>query len=221
MLRGWLFDRALKKLRRSKEPVIADYAHSVWPDPDTPAGQASYCALDFELDGLREDADILQVGWLPFEGQTIRLDSARSLDIRSMSRLDDDAVAIHGIGEQRAEAGVPLKAAFRELLPDLGGRIIIAHGASIERRALSRMAKSVFGTGLPIRAICTLALERRIHPNLVGTDPYRLGASRARYRLPASPLHDALEDAIATAELFQAQLLHLPRDTVLKGLETV
>lgn len=220
MLRSWRFERSLKALRRSADPALAAYATAAWPSADLPAQEAPCLALDFELDGLSEGADILQAGWLPFEGTSLRLSKARSCDIRSTARLDDKAVTIHGIGEERAAAGLPLEQVLRELLPCLSGRIIVAHAAAIERSAVRRMARAVFGVDLPLRTVCTLTLEQRMHPNLVGTAPYRLGATRKRYGLPDYPPHDALTDAIAAAELFRAQLTRLPANVTLAEVES-
>ena len=47
----------------------------------------------------------------------------------------------------------------------------------------------------------------------------RLANSRLRYNLPTYPPHEALTDAIATAELFQAQIKHhFSPDTAIKKL---
>lgn len=219
MIGDWWFARSLRALARSPEGALAAYGSASWPDARCPAGEAPLCALDFELDGLDDGAHVLQAGWVPFEGRRLRLDGAQVCDIRSRATLNDGAVAIHGIGEQRAAAGRPVKEALRALLPDIAGRIVIAHGASIERAALRRLAANAFGVSLPVRTICTLALERRLHPGLVGTAPYRLGAARRRYGLPVYPPHDALSDAMAAAELFLAQLTRLPADIRLVSLE--
>lgn len=47
----------------------------------------------------------------------------------------------------------------------------------------------------------------------------RLANTRSRYHLPTYPPHDALTDAIATAELLQAQIhYHFDGDTPIKKL---
>jgi DNA polymerase-3 subunit epsilon len=63
-----------------------------------------------------------------------------------------------------------------------------------------------------------MAIEAHLHPNrnpsrwqkLMGKQPIsiRLADSRTRYGLPHYAGHNALIDAIATAELFQAQVQH-------------
>ncbi|MEM6857468.1 MAG: exonuclease domain-containing protein [Pseudomonadota bacterium] len=215
----WRFDRVLSALRDSGHPALETYASAPWPSPDTPALAAPYLALDFELDGLRKGAHLLQAGWAPFEGTALRLGDAQSLDIRSNAELDPEAVTIHGIGEERAARGLPVGEVIHALIMALSGRIMVAHAAGIERSVLAGAAQSLFGVKLPIRCICTLTLERQINPNLVGAEVYRLGATRARYGLPEYEPHDALTDALAAAELFHAQLTRLPGGTTLADIE--
>lgn len=178
-----------------------------------------YLALDFELDGLRKNAHLLQAGWVPFAGRSIAMGEAQSLDIRSDAQLDDEAVTIHGIGEQRAAQGEPLAKVISPLIEALAGRLMVAHAAGIENAALRGAAKKLYGEDLPIRYVCTLTLERRMNPNLVGPEVYRLANCRKRYGLPDYQAHDALTDAIAAAELFQAQLSRLPPDTTIGEIE--
>ncbi|MDJ0979636.1 MAG: exonuclease domain-containing protein [Erythrobacter sp.] len=216
----WRFDRALAVLESASDPALVAYANAPWPTKDTLAREAAYLALDFELDGLRKGAHLLQAGWTPFEGTKLRLDESRSLDIRSDATLDRLAVTVHGIGEQRAARGTPVGEVMRHLVHALAGRILVAHAAAIERTALSQAVRALFGVKLPIRCVCTLALERTLHPNLTGGEAYRLGPTRARYGLPEYEPHDALTDAIAAAELLAAQLSRMPEHTTLEHLES-
>lgn len=220
MLERWRFDRGLRRLADSEIDVLRAYAATDWPDRDMPVTEAPLLALDFELDGLRKDAHLLQAGWLAFDAQAIPLADAQSHDIRSDAQLNDQAVTIHGIGEQRAVLGKPIGEVIAALIEALAGRVMVAHAAGIERHALQSAAKRLWGVELPIRSICTLTLEKRLHPNLVGAEAYRLGTCRARYGLPEYNAHDALTDALAAAELFQAQLAHCPKGQTLAGLET-
>ena len=219
LLGRWQGERALKALAASEYPKLAAYGAAMWPDPGTLAREAPYLALDFELDGLRKGAHLLQAGWTPFEGRILRLDEAQSLDIRSYAELDRKAVTIHGIGEERAAQGTPVVEALRALIAALTGRIMVAHAAWIERSALSGAVDALSGLTMPIRCVCTLTIERQLNPNLVGAEAYRLANTRARYGLPEYEPHDALTDAIAAAELFQAQLTRLPRDVALRDIE--
>lgn len=217
----WRFERELAALARSGIAPLAAYAAADWPGEDCPAREAPLIALDFELDGLRRGAHLLQAGWTPFTAAAIPLAEAVSCDIRSDAQLDRKAVTIHGIGEERAGAGEPLGAVIERLVGALAGRAMVAHAAAIERTALGDATRAVFGHTLPIRAICTLRLEQHLNPGLTGSEAYRLGPARARYGLPDYAAHDALTDAIAAAELFQAQLSRLPAGVTLGTLEAI
>lgn len=219
MLARWRFERALAKLVQSDEPLLAEYAKADWPGPETPVREAPLIALDFELDGLSSDAHLLQAGWVPFAGRSIAMANARVHDIRSYADLDREAVTIHGIGTARACEGSRPREVISSLISGLGGRVLVAHAAGIERSALQRITQTLYGLPLPIRSICTLELERRLAPDLIGEGVYRLGACRARYGLPEYAAHDALTDALAAAELFQAQLSRMAPDTSLGSLE--
>lgn len=219
MFAKWRFDRALVALKKSEHPVLRNYADADWPDRGGSIEDTRFLALDFELDGLRKDAHLLQAGWVPFSGRSISLAQAHSVDIRSSATLDDTAVTIHGIGEQRAAKGAPIAQVLHELIAALAGRVLVAHAASIEVTALRRATKAIYGTDLPIRSVCTLMLEKHLHHSLVGQQAYRLGPARSRYGLPEYRAHDALTDAIASAELFQAQISRLPSETALSRVE--
>ncbi|VVT20956.1 exonuclease domain-containing protein [Erythrobacter sp. EC-HK427] len=215
------FAHDLRRLGKAEEPVLARYAAAEWPEAGTPVRDAPLLALDFELDGLKRGAHLLQAGWTRFTPRAIPLEHAQVHDIRSNAALDRQAVTIHGIGGQRASEGARLREVIAALIADLAGRVLVAHGASIEVEALQGAAKALYGARLPIRSICTLMLERHLAPNLAGDGAYRLGAARARYGLPAYDAHDALGDAIAAAELLMAQLTRMPRDTTLGRLEAL
>lgn len=222
LIARWRFDRELAALARANgHTALAAYAAAAWPGEDCPAREAPLLALDFELDGLRRGAHLLQAGWTAFTARAITLAEAVSCDIRSDARLDRKAVTIHGIGEQRAGRGDPLDDVIARLVEALAGRVLVAHAAGIEQTALADAVRAVFGAKLPIRTICTLRLEQHIHPGLTGSEAYRLGPARARYGLPEYAAHDALTDAIAAAELLQAQLTRLPAAITLGALEAI
>lgn len=218
---AWQFNRAIAALGNGPSGALQDYALAHWPEPQMPALEAPFLALDFELDGLKQEAHLLQAGWVQCTATSVKLASAVSRDIRSLARLDDHAVTIHGIGEQRAADGTELPVVLDDILKALSGRVLIAHAADIEIGALKRTTRKLFHSALHVRSVCTLRMERALNPHLHEQGAYRLGAVRSRYGLPEYEAHDALSDAIAAAELFQAQLTRLPNDTTLGALEAL
>lgn len=64
-------------------------------------------------------------------------------------------------------------------------------------------------------SLCRSSMWARIKQKLgIKPESIRLGDSRMRYGLPNYPSHHALTDALATAELFQAEVAyHLSPET--------
>ena len=81
---------------------------------------------------------------------------------------------------------------------------------------MARLQRQHLGEGLLFPIIDTMELEARVHPKrsvswwdrLRGRKriSIRLADSRLRYGLPLYQAHHALTDALATAELLQAQV---------------
>ena len=100
----------------------------------------------------------------------------------------------------------------------LNGRIPVVHYRNIERPFLDVALRWRLGEGIRFPVLDTMAIEAHLHPDrnpsrwqkLRGKKPVsiRLADSRLRYQLPHYAAHNALIDAIATAELLQAQVLH-------------
>ncbi len=166
---------------------------------------ARYLALDLETTGgdARHD-DILSFGWLCLDGPEIRLASARHRLVQPRRALREENVGIHRITDDQAAAGESLRAVLSDFLTDLHGRVLIAHYSPTEVGFLDAACRACFGGGFRPPVIDTLVLARRAtagHP----PGSLRLGALRARHHLPRYPLHHALSDALAAAELFLAQ----------------
>src|SRR5690606_14523285 len=102
----------------------------------------------------------------------------------------------------------------------LAGRVVVVHCREIERAFLEVALTARLGEGIEFPVIDTMDLEARLHrapppgflARLFGRKAapasIRLADSRERYGLPRYRAHHALTDALATAELLQAQLAH-------------
>ena len=105
-----------------------------------------------------------------------------------------------------------------EVLQNLAGHVLVAHCREIERQFLNWACRSRIGEPIDFPVVDTMELEARVHrrkqqrlfARLFGGEPpsIRLAASRARYGLPRYRPHHALTDALASAELLQAQIAH-------------
>jgi DNA polymerase-3 subunit epsilon len=178
-------------------------------------------AIDVETTGLDPARDeIVSIGLLPMTLKCIASSASRYWVVRPRIDLNPESVVIHAITHAQIEAAPDLGAVIDELLAALAGRVVVVHCRDIERSFLDRALKARIGEGVEFPVIDTMDLEARIHraarpgffARLFGRKPapvsIRLADSRTRYHLPRYRAHHALTDALATAELLQAQMAH-------------
>lgn len=221
---GWpeyLADRAA----RVRDPLLADYFAAGCASPETPIGEVPLAALDIETTGLdpRRHA-VVSVGVVPFGLARIPLRGARYWVLRPSRALTGTSVTLHHITHAEVQDAPDLAEILPELLATLKGRVAVVHYRHIERPFLDSGIQARLGEGLRFPMIDTMSLEARLHRQSpwarfrrwLGRPPVsiRLQASRERYGLPPYQGHHALVDALATAELLQAQVAsRFSRDT--------
>ncbi|MEQ9547885.1 MAG: 3'-5' exonuclease [Marinobacter sp.] len=199
-------------------------------EPDTPLADAPLVALDFETTGLNPDEhSIVSIGLVPFSLSGIQVGKGRHWVVRPQLPLEQTSITIHGITHTDIDKAPDLGEVLEEILQALAGRIVVVHYRSIERPFFNVALQWRLNEGIRFPVIDTMAIEAHLHPNrrptrwqkFRGIKPVsiRLADSRTRYGLPHYPPHNALIDAIATAELLQAQIhYHFSPDTAVKDL---
>jgi DNA polymerase-3 subunit epsilon len=210
-----MFERFLSKdwqrrraLAKAPVGIMQDYLARSLPNKDTDYGDVDIVALDLETTGLDPQRDnILSYGLVHLRGQSILLESARHAIIRVQQQIPEASAVIHQITDDQAAAGRPLEAVLPEILEQLAGRVMLVHYAGIEQRFLDRACRRLYGAPFVIHTIDTLVLARRlfeIRNHTIQANNLRLFNLRPIYNLPQYKAHNALSDALATAELFLA-----------------
>ncbi len=206
---AWLRLRRRRLARRVGESTLQAFLQAPLPAGNRRLSELDLLALDFETTGLKPDLDrVVSAGWLSISAGAIRMTTARSLNLRPQRELGASA-GVHGLRDIDLVHGDDEPGLLAAMLPALTGRILLAHGASIEHSFLDRMLRRYHGIPLLAPAVCTLSLEARLRQRLGETLEHgqlTLAACRRRYDLPAAHEHEALSDALACAELFLAQL---------------
>lgn len=185
---------------------------------DTPMEEVPLVALDFETTGLNSELDdIVSIGLVPFSTQRIRCSRAAHWIVKPTCPLDEQSVVIHQITHSDILNAPDLTQILGELLQALAGKVAVVHYRHIEREFLFRALMRRIGEGIHFPVIDTMAVEQQVLrrnrgllAKLLNQSPpsVRLPDCRQRYGLPAYQLHHATVDAMATAELLQAQLAH-------------
>jgi DNA polymerase-3 subunit epsilon len=173
-------------------------------------------ALDFETTGLDAQRDhVIAAGWVLIRGDRIVMASAREVRVNSGSSdgVGQSAV-IHGIVDSDLADAGSTGAMMEQLLPELAGRVIVAHAASIERAFLATLLRRMGGVPLPNPFVDTMSLERHLVEGHGGSvrelhGDLTLDACRERHGLPDHQRHSAGADAVASAELLLAQVAQL------------
>ncbi|UYF99055.1 MULTISPECIES: 3'-5' exonuclease [unclassified Halomonas] len=217
-----------KRSAVAQDDALKRFFDTELPGPDTPISEVPMVALDMETTGLDERRHaIVSIGLIHFTLDRIPLSSRRYWVVKPPRPLSEESVTYHHITHSEVSDAPDLDEVLEPLLDELAGRLVVVHFRNIERPFLDAAVKSRRGEGVLFPMIDTMSLEARLHRQTLwsrfrrwlGRPPVsiRLDASRQRYGLPTYQGHHALTDALATAELFQAQVAHrYSRDTLLK-----
>jgi len=194
---------------RAAPGPLHDYLARPFPAPGSDWRDIEYLVLDFETTGIDpREHEILSAGYLVVRDATVHVGSAVHRLIRPEGMLPARSVVVHGITDDLSAQGQPSTEVIGELLAALAGRVLVGHHAATEFHFLSRACRQLFGAPFVGPVIDTLALEARTMRR-DGQQPQRgdlrLGGARTRRGLPRYRAHNALIDALATAELFLAQ----------------
>jgi len=177
-----------------------------------------FVALDLETTGLSPSTDrIVSVGSVCVFGTRVRCSTARHAYVRIDGSVEQSAT-IHQIRDMDLHDARPERDVLDGVLQVLAGRVLLVHHAPVDLGFLRAACRRHYGISLITRTVDTLQLARRLREHgeqRVGEGELRLHALREAYGLPRYSAHNALSDAVATAELYLA-LLHrwAGRDTL-------
>jgi DNA polymerase-3 subunit epsilon len=170
----------------------------------------TYWSLDLETGGLDARRDpILAVGMLPVRDGVVRLAQGYRTLVRPPDggRIDPASVVAHQLLWGEVREAPPLAEVLPEVARRLREGVLLVHHAAIDVTFLKRDFKRC-GLRWPSPTVVdTARLLRRIgrlsQPDLpADMQPLNLTRARRAYGLPEYQAHDALTDALATAELF-------------------
>ncbi|MGD0454727.1 MAG: exonuclease domain-containing protein [Solirubrobacteraceae bacterium] len=189
----------------------AAYKRARLPAGRTPWRDASYCAVDLELTGLDpREHEIVSFGAVPIEDGRVQLGSAVHGRARPLRSISESSVLVHGLRAADLADAPPLDVAIDPLLAAMAGRIPVVHVAAIERGflrpALRRQGVRLRGPMVDTSVLGLVWLHERD-----GNGPRRVSLAEltAALGLPSHHPHDAVGDALTTAQVFVALATHL------------
>lgn len=218
------------RAREARDERLRRFFEAGVPDPETPLKDVRLVALDLETTGMDVNRHaIVSIGMVPFTINRIQSGRSYYRVVRPRRLLREESVLIHHITHSEIATAPDLNDVLGELLEHLTGFLPVVHYHPIERRFLNESVKVRLGESLLFPMIDTMVLEARWQRQSFrarlnkwfGGQPQsiRLHESRERYNLPFYRGHHALTDALATAELLQAQVAQrFSPDTPVKKL---
>ena len=208
----------LKVLERERkkylqENVLPDFLMKLLqpplPELSCECNKIDYLVLDLETTGLNPGRDrILSVGTIEITNFKMDMRSAETLFVSDAREVRAETAVINHIVPEMMQDGVSLDDAMESLFRKMQGKVLIAHGVFVEQGFLHHYLKQRYGLAdIPLPWLDTLRLEKSMVMNQWKSDQdVTLSGTRARYGLPDYPAHEALIDAVATGELYLAQL---------------
>jgi DNA polymerase III subunit epsilon len=197
-------------LAKAPEGALKDYLSVPFPDPKTPLNKVPILSMDFETTGLDVKKDqILSIGHILIKEHEIQLSSAYHQVINTRGHLKEEGVIIHHITDDVKSQGEKAEKVIEQLLQVMAGKVILVHFAHIEKNFLQYFCKKLYGLTPVFPIIDTLVVARKRldqRTALYSPNDLRLFNLRENYNLPRYKAHNALSDALATAELFLAEI---------------
>ncbi len=168
-----------------------------------------FLVVDCETSALEpSNGELLSIGWVVIKQQRIHLGTAEQYLFSPKETVGQSAV-IHQLRDCDFNEGVDADWIMQRFLQAATGRVLVFHHAALDLAFLNRLSMTCCGAPLLMPVVDTLLVEqrqmlRRHQP--MHSHSLQLAECRSRYHLPVQAAHDALLDALSTAELFLAQV---------------
>ncbi|NAW70162.1 DNA polymerase III subunit epsilon [Vibrio sp. V27_P1S3P104] len=175
-----------------------------YPSPNTPLADLKCVVLDFETSGLNPKVDeILSVGMIHLHYPVMSLSRAEHYYVESEQCIDSASAVVNHIVPETLLGGISRDELIECLVKNLKGKVVIAHGAEIEKQFLRHLLQLEETLPLPLIFLDTMRLERSLMKYRgVSYPDLRLAHIREQKGLPPYLAHNAFADVVATGELF-------------------
>lgn len=202
-----------RALAQAGDGPLAGFLGATLPDRRSDCRAIRIVAIDLETTGLdpKKD-DILSIGLVEIDAWRIRLDTAWHRIVRVDKAIPGETAVIHQITDDQSAAGAPIDELLPEVLRRMAGKPMLVHYSPIEQNFLDAACRRLYGAPFVTPIIDTLEIAQRVFErrnHFVQPGDLRLFNLRPRYNLPQYKAHNALSDALATAELFLAMAENL------------
>lgn len=188
-------------------PAMRAFLDVSLPTASSDFGNVEFLVADLETTSLDAGCgEIASIGWVPIKNGVIQLAEAEQHFSKIDSGVGQSAV-IHQIRDSELDGAASVTAIMNRFLEVAAGKVLVFHNAELDMAFLNCLSKKLYAAPVLAPVVDTLQLERRRllrNETVLQSGVLRLHSCRQRYNLPDYPGHDALTDALATAELLLA-----------------
>lgn len=204
----WLRWQRFLWRHRVNHPLLRELYSTPLPSLASTLDAISFLVVDLETTSLDpNEGEIASIGWVPIDNGKVMLSGAEHHLIAVEHGVGQSAV-FHQISDGQLSGASALEPVMRRFLERVRGRVLVFHYAGLDHGYLDVVTRRLFQAPLLMPFVDTMAIEKSKllrHQESLAPGELRLFACRDRYGLPDYPPHNALVDAIATAELLLAQ----------------
>nr|WP_279304897.1 exonuclease domain-containing protein [Pseudohalioglobus lutimaris] len=167
----------------------------------------SFLVADAEMSSMDANSgELLSVGWVVVENGGINLGSAQHHLIRAENSVGQSAT-IHNLRDYDLIDANTRDHALGRFLDVAAGKVLVFHNAALDMAFLNKISRREFNAPILMPVVDTLLQEEKLlhrEGHVLKPGELRLQGCRDRYGLPHFHGHNALLDALATAELLIA-----------------
>lgn len=200
--------------RQCSDSQLKTYLGAAAPSVNSKLRDIEFLVADLEMTGLNPRRDcILSIGTTLIRHKTLIHSQSTHQFVQQTDADLAQSAPIHKIFERDLSSGVALETALNVFLQQAQGRVLVLHHSALDIKFLRGAIKAQYGAKFVCHIADTMLLERkRLQKQGLEAVSLGLASTRQRYGLPNYEAHNATIDALATAELFLAQLSYLDTD---------
>lgn len=189
--------------------------------PSMRCDEVEFLVADLEMSSLdSKEGEILSVGWVVIKNGKIQLSSAEHHLLKTKKSVGQSAT-IHNLRDCELQEGRNIMFVVERFLTLAAGKVLVFHHSPLDMAYLNKASIELFSSPMLLLVVDTLEIEKKKilrHKEHIESGELRLAECRSRYNLPAYPAHNALMDALSSAELLLAQLDYKGKNTRLREL---
>jgi len=174
----------------------------------TPVGESRYVVVDVETTGLNLMQDrLISIGAVAVVNGKIALGDSFYVVLQQRAASDKDNILLHGIGTSAQLEGEPPVDALLAFLEYLGKSPLVAFHVTFDETMIKRALRDYLGLNFKHPWVDLAYVMPGLHPPLA-RKLRALDDWIAQFKIRIDARHNALADALATAQLLQVAHSH-------------